>query len=294
MKINRGFTLVELLVVIAIIGLLLAMVIPATQSVRAAARRIYCSNNARQIALALHSYESANGSLPESIGNKNNVDALIHWQAQTLPFIEQISLYQSFQKEVSMGAHPYDIIQGRTTIPILQCPSNPDSGSAIKPRVAGSIFAFTDYCGVSGVNQSSADGLFVGEIDFQKRGIKFAEVRDGLSSTLMFGERPPSDVNEGFGRWLGSQNLMCATIGVAEDVDSVGGASSLGNCEKPDLGFGKDVRGGPCGWTHHWSFHSGGANFSRADASIHFIVFSIDKDLLAALATRNGGETVSD
>jgi hypothetical protein len=70
-------------------------------------------------------------------------------------------------------------------------------------------------------------------------------------------------------------------------------ATDLVGCEMTEFGYQPDERGGPCSWTHHWSFHPGGANFARADASIHFVPYATDRETLSALATRDGGESLN-
>ncbi len=104
-KPRRGFTLVELLVVIAIIGILVALLLPAVQSAREAARRMQCQNHLKQLGLALHNYHDTLGYFPPSsnwaaiaeVNTKNNANLRANWVISILPYIEQQSLYNSFQ-----------------------------------------------------------------------------------------------------------------------------------------------------------------------------------------------------
>ncbi len=113
----------------------------------------------------------------------------------------------------------------------------------------------------------------------------------------MFEERPPNPAGQGYGSWLSSRDDLAATIGIFDTVDTAaslaGYAADLVGYNATDLGYQPGVRGGPCSWTHHWSFHPGGANFARADASIHFVPYATDRETLSALATRDGGESLN-
>ena len=291
-----GFTLVELLVVIAIVGVLIAMSMPAIQMVREAARRTSCAKQASQVALALHSYEGSHRSLPPAIEFTKRITFLLHWQARLLPYIEQDSLKQLIDQKLLQDIHVYYITERTTTIPVFQCASNPESGSVIKAEI-GFLFSYVDYCGVAGVQLTDATGVFIGSVEANPKrkhqGVAFKEITDGLSNTLMFGERPPSDVGEGYGAWLGSQNYRAATTGMFEDAAGLAGDPDLSeDCLSKDPGFGPGIRGSRCDWTHHWSFHPGGANFARADASVEFVPYDVDRETLSARATRNGGESI--
>ena len=278
-----GFTLVELLVVIGIVGILIAMALPAVQQVRESARRTACANHERQLILALHSHEAAFQSLPPTVSIRPPY-FLVFWQARVLPFLEQGPLHDSIRREGENGAHPYYSSYRLVNIPSLQCMSNPDQGQLIQSDVT--IFAFTDYCGVAG-SDSNHRGIFPASWQVAGKRVRFSEILDGLSNTLCFGERPPSDFDEGFGSWHGGQNTLAATAFTnAKITDFPYYAKLLSECPgKTDLGFQVGERGSRCDWTHHWSFHPGGANFAKADGSVTFLTYSIDSRLLADMAS---------
>jgi len=160
---RRAFTLVELLVVIAIIGILIALLLPAVQSAREAARRSQCSNHLKQIGLALHNYESAYGSFPFRMGGtgtgtsdltNTNAGQISGW-VPLLPFMEQAPLYEQIKAGAGYKPYgPYGGIYGFApwcaTIPGLLCPSDPRS-SIKKTGTPTDI----DFCGRSKASTAS-------------------------------------------------------------------------------------------------------------------------------------------
>jgi prepilin-type N-terminal cleavage/methylation domain-containing protein/prepilin-type processing-associated H-X9-DG protein len=126
----RGFTLVELLVVIAIIGVLVAMLLPAVQAAREAARRSQCQNNLRQVALAALNYESARGSLPPGSGY-TRVEPKGNWVISIAPHMEQSSLFNQYDFTKYSDQSPNKELAATTTVPTLICPSDEDSSQPI-------------------------------------------------------------------------------------------------------------------------------------------------------------------
>ncbi|MCA9231128.1 MAG: DUF1559 domain-containing protein [Planctomycetales bacterium] len=219
-----GFTLVELLVVIAIIGVLVALLLPAIQSAREAARRSSCTNNLKQIGLALQNYESAIGSLP--IGAALDEGAM--WSAFILPYMEQESIRNlvkiDFDNHTNY-AYPgpfytYPVLNNNleaceTVIPVYRCPSTnqpehiadqgKDSNFYIHERVPGSYIgngsgvvwsqvAYTDLDGLYHAQMEQLDGVLTGikadgaTTQFNKKPIDFRMISDGLSNTVAVGE----------------------------------------------------------------------------------------------------------
>lgn len=289
---SAGFSLVEILVVMAILALLSAISFTGIQSVREASRRTVCLSQMGQVCLALQHFEASNGSLPPTIV-VNRVHTNLHWQAMILPYVEQANLFDEVNSESLrfIYGHPHQL----TTVPLFQCPSNPDQNLLILDKFDRS-FAFTDYCGVAGVDiENSNLGIF--PVSFLKLAhrVRLADVTDGLTNTLCFGERPPNPLGRGYGRWLGSQQTSLATIGVFEKYDPFpfNHDGSFTSCLNGPIGFRYGERGMPCSALHHWSYHPGGANFARVDGSVDLVPYSVDPDVLKALATRDGGEALT-
>ncbi len=122
---REGFTLVELLVVIAIIGILVSLLLPAVQAAREAARRMKCSNNLKQIGLAMHNYESAHGQMPPSrIEIASPWKHHAGWQCMVLPYIEEVPLYEKYQKNLSWFEQG-NVPASTTAVQTFLCPSAP-------------------------------------------------------------------------------------------------------------------------------------------------------------------------
>jgi prepilin-type N-terminal cleavage/methylation domain-containing protein/prepilin-type processing-associated H-X9-DG protein len=272
--IRKAFTLIELLVVIAIIAILIALLVPAVQKVREAASRISCTNNLKQIGLALHMHNDTAKKLPS--GYLMNVDAAgmetgpgWGWGTQILDGLEQSALRATIDLKVDVRANVHAgarTVQIRTFI----CPSD-DIVPTFTPAMSNTMLAHGNYVGVFGSNEiednpGAGNGLF-----FRNSNVKFAHITDGLSNTLMVGER---------------HNLrMPATwTGVVAGADEAQ-ALVLGTCDHPP----NDPNG------HKEDFasrHSGGCNFLFADGTVRMIGNSIAPAVYQGLATRAGNEVV--
>ena len=299
-----GFTLVELLVVIAIIGVLVALLLPAIQAAREAARRAQCTNNLKQIGLALHNYHDTHGVFPPGhmIWN-NNLPAgyglvgsmrLMGWQVHLLPYIELGSLYSQYNFSGSTPINQADNMRVHWTwINDYLCPSNPGMEgvywtSTINPATGdenldGTPTHYTgisddlcnfDLCAASGWWTAGGKGLF-----FTGSKVKMRDILDGTSSTFAVGENvapDPRGTNKYRGKTWVAYNIMSVERGINYPFRL--------NPQLSHNGF--NSTNGPA------SYHPGGANFMLADASVRFVSESIDQALLQALATRAGKESV--
>jgi prepilin-type N-terminal cleavage/methylation domain-containing protein len=286
-----GFTLLELLVVLAIIGVLLGLTLPAVQRARAAADRLRCANNLKQIGLALHQYHDTFLVLPPgvNIGSGNFAYPYLAWHARLLPFLEQSNLWQGTMAAFRQDPFPFDNpphVGLATVVPLFICPAD---GRLVTPQVTSSGFpvAFTSYLGVEGTNRSSGDGLL-----YLNSRVNFRDVRDGLSNTLMVGERPPS-ADLLFGWWYAGagQDSRTGSCDMVLGVREINASRPRMNCPAGPYAFTSGDLNNLCDLFHFWSLHSGGGHFLCADASVHFLPYSADS-VLPALATRAGGEAV--
>lgn len=179
--IRWAFTLVELLVVIAIIGILVGLLMPAVQSAREAARRMQCSNNLRQMGLALHNHESATRHFPP-LGDYNAAGSLVYWSfhARLLPYCEQSNLHSLIDFKLPISQQPQ---VAKVRVPYLICPSEPNDRE--RPDTPTFVHYPLNYAGNAGlwhifqppVGQSS--GVFQ-----VNKATSISEIADGLSNTV--------------------------------------------------------------------------------------------------------------
>jgi prepilin-type N-terminal cleavage/methylation domain-containing protein/prepilin-type processing-associated H-X9-DG protein len=291
----NGFTLIELLVVIAIIGILIALLLPAVQKVRGAAARTQCQNRLKQMGLALHNYHDVLGSLPLGLKKDWGPEYYRSWLYRILPYVEQDNLYQWEQNSKSYDPWDGTHLAFKTVLDVWTC--NADSRTLQVEYSSGYTVALTAYVGVAGLNanqkvQPAADA---GMLYFESK-VRFGEVTDGLSNTLLVGERPPSSDFwwgwwfAGAGQGPGYYGSLDVVLGVAEIRTSTYGPYS--KCPTGPYTFKPGTIDDPCDSLHFWSMHSGGSNFLLGDGSVRFIPYSISEASLHALATRAGGDLI--
>jgi prepilin-type N-terminal cleavage/methylation domain-containing protein len=280
---HRAFTLVELLVVIAIIGILIAMLLPAVQMAREAARAAQCKNNLRQLGLALHHYHDVFKRLPPGwIADEPEGVPGWGWTVGLLPFLEQQNVEQTIVKTQAIAA-PVNQQARETVLAILRCPSDGEDdvfeiggGGTSDPNVDVGTPLFkiarSNYIGVFGTieiedSPSMSDGTF-----YHNSRVKFADVKDGLSNTLVIGERNS--------RYGGS--VWAGVIGAANEPM----ARVVGIADHP-----------PNHADHHFddftSDHPSGAHFLVGDGSVARINDQIDLTVYQALCTIKGREPSS-
>ncbi|MBN2292357.1 MAG: DUF1559 domain-containing protein [Pirellulales bacterium] len=290
----KGFTLVELLVVIAIIGTLIALLLPAVQAAREAARRSQCANNFKQVGVALHNYHSAHKCFPPGMYANpmppNPSHFYYGWAAYILPFMEQQGLYDRIDFAATWSY--FDNTKNcqnrevsNTKIEGFLCPSDPQGGEGIwvSPSLSPtpvSQCAMTNMCGVSDSidwaqpggtpkNFPDNDGVMGANENCSIR-----DISDGTSKTLMIGEvtggKPGSFKGEFWAAW----NICDTSEGINGPYTMPGGYTG----EISTTGFS--------------SFHVNGCHFTMADGSVQFLTDDIALVVLTQLTTRNGGEPV--
>ena len=211
------------------------------------------------------------------------------WLTRLLPYVEQDALWgdaiRAFATNKWFESPPHVPILGRV-MPIFACPS--DATSQQQWDLGAFQVAFTDYQGNEGTTQVKRDGVL-----FLDSRIRFADIQDGTSNTLLVGERPPSeDHNLGwwYAGWGQDQDGSAEYVLCVNEMNTSGTRSST--CPLGPYEFAPGNARDPCDAFHFWSLHPGGANFAFADGSVHFMAYSA-ASIMPALATRAGGEVVS-
>lgn len=329
---RHAFTLVELLVVIAIIGILIALLLPAVQAAREAARRISCTNHLKQMGLALHNYHSSHSCFPGlGITTATSFSA----QAKLLPFVEQQNLQNliDFKQALYLGTshsqtlNPVQATAAKTVLPLLRCPS--DGAEDLYEEKTNEWLAGGNYmvCGGSGTGTNydlryASDGMF-----YYGSARGFREMTDGSSNTLVMGES-----------LLGPRETLTGPLPQTRDAQRLigtfsaspnSGTAGLSGIVNPDLaslaascatwtgnrGFGWIV-GKPqsstfsaylapnspvpnmnsmgIGFYGARSNHPGGVNVALGDGSVRFVGDTVNLEAWRSLSTCSGGEVVGE
>ncbi|MDR0521979.1 MAG: DUF1559 domain-containing protein [Planctomycetaceae bacterium] len=296
---HTAFTLIELLVVIAVIGMLIALLLPAIQAAREAARKMSCSNNLKQIGLAVHNYHDTENKLPPA-KNKNGFT----WAGAVLPFAEQ----QNIRNLLSLDIHvsePANKNLATYKIPMYLCPTEPNPQTREVEVMEFGYGTLTNLClnhygGIQGIGQyDSTVGTIIPDfladysdypnvIKTEIPPIGLEDITDGMSNTLMIAETSYYAANDYYCGWLGG-DAGIVTKGIVNYAPKcshfngkTGTLDTTYTCSDC-LNYVYDVR----------SFHTGGANGVFADGSVHFLPAATAKDVLEKLCSREDGETVT-
>ena len=291
-------SLIELLVAIGVLGLLVGLTASAVQGVRAAAARMVCASNLRQIGLASLNYEASHGTLPPAGARwpARRGRTPVGWPLILLPELDQEPLWSSARaayREERYGIQTPPHVGLATVVKVYTCPAD---GRLSAPITAdGYTAAYLSYAGVSGGGTRPPNGgsWLNGAMGMRAGRIRLTDVTDGASQTLFFGERPPGGVRLA-GNWYtrtmpdpgwqaDGYNRRLTLMAQSDEPDNV--------C-RPPFRFGPGRVDNRCDTHHFWSLHPGGANFALCDGSVRFLPYSA-ADILPALATRAGGEVVA-
>jgi prepilin-type N-terminal cleavage/methylation domain-containing protein len=302
---RRAFTLVELLVVIAIIGILVALLLPAVQQAREAARRTQCKNNLKQIGLAMHNYDGTHRVFPPSSTSgfgrgvwnypgSGPADPRIHlhsFASLILPYLEAANLKDQINYNVSALDTANRTIASQV-LPFYRCPSYAgqmfSTDGLYVTRVGFNRFAIRNYVAVGAKTVVGLSGAVAAEgVMFPGSSTTFRDITDGTSNTIMIAETKEDKAAVWIdgtsasvaARWLGSPPTFAGhTVSINYQPYFPGGLfpNSIGQNWGPS------------------SYHEGGAQHLLCDGSVRFLGETMDVLVYDALTSRNGGEVVSD
>jgi len=326
MRIRAAFTLIELLVVIAIIAVLVGLLLPAVQKVREAASRISCANNLKQLALAAHNYHDAFQSFPPGVYQLLIPTGHPKYQPVTLyvyllPYLEQNNIYNQWDQnnptnntiggQSSLSANVLKIL----VCPSDQIPQNPVNSSGT------TWYGITSYGGNGGSQSydpqfATNDGMFFvigpgSQTAPNGKAVRIADVTDGLTNTILFGERSHVDNNND------TYSVPLTSSGAGQFIDVMGDVGWWGNSggrlaagdvtesAYAPINYKISAPYPALGTTYNaylpyyeqricafGSGHTGGANFALADGSVQFITDSLPQSVLQLLCVRNDGQVV--
>jgi prepilin-type N-terminal cleavage/methylation domain-containing protein/prepilin-type processing-associated H-X9-DG protein len=323
--IRRAFTLIELLVVVSVIGVLIAILLPAVQAARAAARKMQCANNLKQIALAAHNFHDVNQVFPPGSSlAPRNASALVF----LLPFMEQGNLYAQFDPTGDASDSPVNSTARGHDVPGFLCPSDPSTGSYPEPiqspgQPAGAMGRSNYFANLGSFGwvydmrgTLVKDPRLAGVFAFGST-TRISGICDGTSNTALFAEikRGASPLHDDLDVTL----LIPATYGTAKPPSNPSNLSPPAACDKPTrtwnytgLQYQRGIfvtalythtvppnyKGRDCliyftfdqGHLASRSYHPGGVNVAMADGSVRFIGERIQLPTWRALGTRSGGE----
>ena len=314
---RRGFTLIELLVVIAIIAVLIGLLLPAVQKVRAAAARIKCGNNLKQLGLAMHNYHDAYQKLAPQVARNANTCCKGTWQMAILPWVEQDNLWRAYQNYGGPAAVPTyeqqaNLLVTSQRLALFTCPS--DLPNAAKSGTfQGQTYQVTQHnylVNVGNLDYAQGDD---GPLLDQPAGLKFrgapfsrkaqfalTDISDGTSNTLL-----ASEVNQGQGQdfrgltwWAEGSGLTTYRTPNSPGFDYISnGAGAPGCVPTSQNALNADCRAFR---TPNWnvftarSRHTGGVNVVLCDGSTRFVSNGVSWDVWQALGTSQGGEVGGD
>jgi prepilin-type N-terminal cleavage/methylation domain-containing protein/prepilin-type processing-associated H-X9-DG protein len=267
---RAGFTLVELLVVIAIVGLLVALLLPAIQASREAARRGSCQNNLRQLGVALLSYHDAQQVFPRGAWLPPTTN--VSWTAAILPQLEEQALFESIDRTVPY-THANNRAVGQKTLVIVICPASPRESLLRTSNENGGSYARTDYAGINGERGlRAANGTNTPErgVLIYEKNVPISAIVDGTSRTILVGEAP-----EGLhSLWISVRNVF--------DQSKPINTPATFSPAYVFHDFGQEIS----------SYHPAGAQVLFADGSVRFLHEATDDRTLAAMCSRAGGEVI--
>jgi prepilin-type N-terminal cleavage/methylation domain-containing protein/prepilin-type processing-associated H-X9-DG protein len=298
---RRGFTLIELLVVIAIIAILIGLLLPAVQKIREAANRMKCSNNLKQLGLAMHNYNDTNDHLPGNIRPSAVSTVRVRWTTFLLPFYEQDNIFKIYNQAVNWS-DPSNAQAVAIPLKVMQCPSSQSNNKFDASPDNGwtdTRYAVGDYSGIYWSWYTDPNTVGLPGILSKTDNVRLTDVTDGLSNTIHLTESTAKP-----DRWLNGKLVQPASLSTringggwcrpASDITAPDASSPINVTNGfilngyPDSKYNTDPTG------QIYGFHTGGVNVLLGDGSVRFMKSTIQLATLQSLISRNGGEVIGN
>ena len=275
-RLPAAFTLVELLVVIAIIGILVSLLLPAVQAAREAARRCSCANNITQLGLSLHSHEFHLEHFPAGVTNPDGPirsveeGSHISWVVRILPYIEQTALFRNFQESAGAYGEANQPVR-QSQVSVLLCPSSPEPS---RFGIREDEVAHTTYAGCHHDAEAPIDTSNTGML-FLNSAIRFSDIEDGSSNTLLIGEHFLGEADLG---WISGTRATLRNT------------SSITDPPQWQPGLEEDQPDDPLAVGGFGSYHPGIIMVGMADGSTRALGNLVSPEVLHQLGHRSDGE----
>lgn len=284
---QAGYSLIELLITLGIITLALGLVLAGIQRVRNSSSQLSCQNHLRQCALATANYHQQHGRLPTGMHTPRGPYPFMSWMTQLLPMLEQSTAWAEAGEDYNrqrIFSKPIPHRNLARPMAIFLCPADGRQMGTTEENITA---AFTNYLGVSGSAGHRRNGVL-----FDDSRIRYSEITDGVSHTLLLGERPPS-AGYWFGWWYaGTGQDYRGSLDSVMDVSDQNVGFRFPTCVRGPYRFQPGTNDDDCSSFHFWSHHPGGAHFAFADGAVKFFRYSAH-EILRSLATRAGGESAA-
>jgi len=309
LRARRAFTLIELLVVIAIIGVLVGFLLPAVQQAREAARRMACTNNLKQLGLAMHSHHDAKQKLPAgyvspgvAAGAESSSETSkgYAWGLLILSYLEENTVFAAIDQSLEAAGTANETTAAAASLNVYRCPTDAPPATFKVNNGSTVTLPSSNYAAILGWNNVTTEAGQGNGVFFRNSAIRFKHITDGLSKTICVGER--KHVHEFFdqGPYAANTTWYAAVPGVNRNAGMAmmpmktegPGSLVLGHVGQSGMMAGKTPNH-TNHIVHFSSSHYGGVVFLLCDGSTHFVADDISYELFKALGTRAFGDQVS-